>query len=180
VLFGSIKEQVLPAKTLNAVSRSGTPREFSVRKASARDAASILRCLALAFEPFRALYTPQAFADTVPTTSGLQQRLATMCLFVAECENEVIGTIGFSKLNAEEGHIRGMAVLPDWQGSEVAAALLAAAEAEMKQQDCTRVKLDTTEPLQQAMRFYQKHGFIRSGHVGGFFGMCLHEYVKQL
>jgi GNAT superfamily N-acetyltransferase len=179
VLFGSIMEQILPAKTLNAVLRSGTPREFSVRKASAQDAASILRCLAWAFEPFRALYTPQAFADTVPTTSGLQQRLATMCLFVAECRNEVIGTIGFSKLNTEEGHIRGMAV-PDWQGSEVAAALLAAAEAEMKQQDCTRVKLDTTEPLQQAMRFYQKHGFIRSGHVGDFFGMRPHEYVKQL
>ena len=164
-----------PART-----QSVEAREFTVRNAGTCDMALIQRCLVAAFERFKTLYTPEAFADTVPTPSGLQERLATICLFVAEYEERVIGTIGCNKLNAEEGHLRGMAVLPDWQGSPVAAALLAAAEAEMRRQGCTRLTLDTTEPLLRAMRFYEKHGFRRSGRVADFFGMRLHEYVKQL
>jgi ribosomal protein S18 acetylase RimI-like enzyme len=155
-------------------------QRFIVRKATPLDAISIQRCLAGAFEPFRALYTREAFADTVSTVAGLQQRLAGMCIFVAESDYHVIGTVGCTKLNSDEGHLRGMAVLPDWQGSKVAEALLAAAEAEMRQRGCTRLTLDTTEPLHRATRFYQKHGFRRSGRLADFFGMRLHEYVKEL
>jgi GNAT superfamily N-acetyltransferase len=155
-------------------------RDFVVRKAKRSDVTSIHQCLAVAFEPFRTFYNPEGFAETVPTHSGLQQRLATMCLFLAECESNVIGTVGCNKLNEDEGRLRGMAVLPEWQGSTVAAALLSAAEQELREEGCTRVTLDTTEPLHRAMRFYQKHGFRPSGRVGDFFGMRLHEYVKQL
>jgi putative acetyltransferase len=157
-----------------------TRQDFRVRPATPRDASSIQHCLTTAFQPFQRLYTPEAFADTVPTVSGVQERLATMWLFVAETENRVIGTVGCNKVNAREGHLRGMAVLPEWQASGVAAALLAAAEVALRQQGCARVTLDTTEPLQRAMRFYEKHGFRRSGRVGDFFGMPLHEYAKQL
>jgi ribosomal protein S18 acetylase RimI-like enzyme len=151
-----------------------------VRRATPHDAKSIQRCLATAFASFRGVYTPEAFADTVPSAAGVRQRLSTMCLFVAECDDDVIGTIACQKLNQAEGYVRGMAVLPDWQGSPVAAALLAAAEAEMRQQGCTHLTLDTMEPLQRAIRFYQKHGFRQCGRVTDFFGMRLHEYVKVL
>ncbi len=30
------------------------------------------------------------------------------------------------------------------------------------------------------MRFYESHGYRRSGEVTDFFGMPLHEYVKDL
>jgi len=171
-----------PARTQSAdqAQPSQAPEPFTLREATQSDATSIQRCLAAAFQPFQALYTPESFAGTVPTLSGLQQRLTAMCLLVAECKGEVIGTIGYSKLKTNEGHLRGMAVLPPWQGSGVAAALLAAAEAELRKEGCTRVTLDTAEPLQRATRFYQKHGFRGSGRVGDFFGMRLHEYVKQL
>jgi len=155
-------------------------RDFTIRKAKASDAISIQRCLAEAFQPFQRLYTHAGFADTVPTLPGLQQRLSTMCLFVAECKGHVIGTLACSKQNADEGYLRGMAVLPPWQGSGIAAALLAAAEAELRKDRCTRVTLDTTEPLQRATSFYRKHGFKRSARVADFFGMRLHEHVKQL
>ena len=46
--------------------------------------------------------------------------------------------------------------------------------------DVPRVTLDTTEPLQKAMRFYTKHGYAPSGRVADFFGMPLHEYVKPI
>jgi ribosomal protein S18 acetylase RimI-like enzyme len=103
-----------------------------------------------------------------------------MTLFLAEANGKVIGTIGCNKDNDQDGHLRGMAVLPEYHGSSVAANLLAAAETELKRQGCTRVTLHTTEPLRRAIRFYEKHGFRRSGRVSDFFGMGLHEYVKQL
>jgi hypothetical protein len=47
-------------------------KTFSVRRATPADAASNLECLRAAFEPYRELYTPAAFADTVlsPDTIG--------------------------------------------------------------------------------------------------------------
>jgi ribosomal protein S18 acetylase RimI-like enzyme len=42
------------------------------------------------------------------------------------------------------------------------------------------VTLDTTEPLARAIRFYEQHGFHRSGIIRDFFGMPLLEYRKSL
>jgi GNAT superfamily N-acetyltransferase len=102
-----------------------------------------------------------------------------MCVFVAVSEGNVVGTLA-SAASGEEGHLRGMAVLPDWQGSDVASALLQAAEGEIRNQRCKCVTLNTTEPLARAMRFYARNGFTRSGRVSEVFGMQLHEWVKFL
>lgn len=152
---------------------------FEIRKADRSDAGAILDCLEGAFAPYRDQYTPQAFADTVMTADSLERRMREMCLFVACYGCEVVGTIGCS-VNGAEGHLRGMAVLPNWQGTALAAALLQAAEAELSRSKCARVTLDTTEPLARAIRFYQKHGFVDSGRVTDFFGMRLYEYTKSL
>jgi ribosomal protein S18 acetylase RimI-like enzyme len=58
--------------------------------------------------------------------------------------------------------------------------LLLAAETTLKMQGCTRITLDTTSPLEPAIRFYTRHGYLRSGRVGDFFGMPLYEFAKQL
>src|SRR5580704_118193 len=155
-------------------------RPFTVRPATEADSAGILACLHTAFEVYRDRYSPAAFADTVLTPATLQQRLAGMRLFVALSDaGEVIGTIGCQVVDAstssKEGHIRGMAVLPAWQGSGVAAELLQSAEAELRA--CAWISLDTTEPLVAAQRFYEKNGFHRSGKITDFFGMPLIEYI---
>jgi tRNA threonylcarbamoyladenosine biosynthesis protein TsaE len=152
---------------------------FEIRKAGKADARAILECLNAAFAQYRDQYTPAAFADTVMTADSLDHRMRQMCLFVAVSDGEVVGTIGCS-LSGAEGHLRGMAVLPSWQGRGVAAALLQAAEAELLGACCTRVTLDTTEPLTRAIRFYERHGFTGSGRVVDFFGMRLYEYTKSL
>ncbi len=76
--------------------------------------------------------------------------------------------------------IRGMAVRPNWQGAGVAAELLRRVESELCDRKCARISLDTTEPLERAMRFYEKNGFHRTGRVADFFGMLLFEYAKTL
>jgi GNAT superfamily N-acetyltransferase len=152
---------------------------FEIRRAVQTDAKAILECLVAAFSEYRDQYTAEAFADTVMNAESLQRRMGEMSLFVACCDGEIVGTIGCS-VNGEEGHLRGMAVLPSWQRRGVALALLQAAEAELAKGNCTRATLDTTEPLTRAIRFYETHGFAASGRVTDFFGMRLYEYTKAL
>ena len=73
-----------------------------------------------------------------------------------------------------------MAVRPEWQGTGLAAALLHAAETELRNNPCKRITLDTTDPLRRAVRFYEKRGFIKSGRESDLFDMRLYEYVKPL
>src|SRR5215831_2752516 len=121
-------------------------RSFTIRRAASNDGEAIVACLAAAFAPYSNRYTPAAFMDTVLDPRLVQHRLREMCVFVAVSEGNVVGTVA-CVASDEEGHVRGMAVLPDWQGSGVALPLLQAAEAEVRNQGCTRVTLDTTEPL---------------------------------
>jgi len=80
------------------------------------DAAGIIACLESAFAPYRDTYTPEAFDDTTLTPATIQVRLASMQVYVAITKSgEIAGTIACSSLaDEEEGHIRGMAVHPDW------------------------------------------------------------------
>ena len=152
-----------------------------MRKAKDEDALGILACLREAFEEFRSRYTPQAFVDTVLTMETLRERLEKMSVLVAvNSANLLVGTIACSVVSSAEGHLRGMAVLPSMRGNGIAAQLLRQAETELLLRGCNRVTLDTTEPLERAMRFYEKNGYQRSGKVSDFFGMPLIEYQKNL
>jgi len=153
----------------------------SIRKATEQDCGGILECLGEAFEPYRAAYTPGAFADTVLTPRSLQQRLSQMSILVATLpDGEMVGTIGCNQVNEHEGHIRGMSVRSAWHGSGIAQRLLNAAEVELRARGCRRISLDTTEPLQRAIAFYVKNGFQATGKVSLFFGMPLYEYAKAV
>ena len=154
---------------------------ISIRKARLSDVEGILSCLREAFEPFRELYTREGFLDTVLTPETLAERLRTMAIFVVkDGSSTIVGTIGCNRVDAHEGHIRGMAVRSAWQGCGVAQKLLEAAESELRRQGCRRVTLDTTEPLQRAISFYKRNGYRHTGKVGDFFGMPLYEYAKNL
>ena len=150
-----------------------------IRPAQPGDEDGVLHCLAAAFEPYRKAYTPEAITDTTLTSASLALRLREMHVLVAIAQGEIVGTIAGS-VHAGEGHLRGMAVLPAWRGSGLAARLLDAIEAWLKTNGCGRVTLDTTLPLTAAMKFYEKNGYRRSGRVTDFFGMPLVEYVKEL
>jgi predicted N-acetyltransferase YhbS len=187
-----LRLQFLYSASLSGPSTSGGDKvvnrqsKFFIRKAQSEDATGILECLRAAFEDYRERYTAEAFSDTVLTPETLATRLAKMCIFVAlGGSHEVVGTIACNvvqegQARPTEGHVRGMAVLPSWHGAGLAAQLLQQAERELRSLGCVYVTLDTTPPLDRAMRFYEKNGFCRSGKVADFFGMPLIEYRKAL
>ena len=152
---------------------------FSIRRAAPRDSQGILDCLRQAFELYRQCYTDLAFADTVLTPATLQRRQSEMQILVAvDPANRVIGTVAFG-VTDREGHVRGMAVLPDYQGCGLAAALLTRVEADLRELNCISVTLETTGPLTRAIHFYEKNGFSRTAEIFSFFGMELHGYRKD-
>jgi ribosomal protein S18 acetylase RimI-like enzyme len=103
-----------------------------------------------------------------------------MTVWVAvSAQGNVVGTIGGAVVSSSEGHLRGMAVPPQWHGRGIAQRLLEAVEKHLLAKGCTRISLDTTEPLLRAMRFYEKNGFTRTGKITDFFGMPLIEYAKS-
>lgn len=160
---------------------SGQVPAISIRRAADKDAPEILACLDAAFAPYRDFYTPAAYLDAILTPETLQDRLTSMQVFVAQTPSgQIVGTVACQIISRGEGHLRGMAVLPAWQGVGIAAQLLTRAETQLRRQNCIRITLDTTAPLQRAMRFYENFGFRRSGKITDFFGMPLFEYHKPL
>jgi ribosomal protein S18 acetylase RimI-like enzyme len=159
----------------------GESERFSIRTATLIDADGILNCLHSAFDEFRGSYTSDAFLDTVLTPETVRVRLEAMHVFIAVDDvGRVVGTIACQVIDKDEGHIRGMGVLPGWRGTGVAVQLLRTTESHLRQSECTRVSLDTTAPLRRAVRFYETNGFRPSGKIRNFFGTSLFEYVKTL
>ena len=161
----------------NAYNTMSSAEAITIQRATLVHADDILECLRTAFEPYRRAYSAPAYEDTVLTRESLLRRLEEMTVLVAlDRSGRMVGTVAYKILDEAEGHLRGMAVRPECQGRDIADQLLERAEAEMIK--CRRITLDTTEPLQRAMHFYERHGFHRSGSVRDFFGMPLIEYVK--
>ncbi|MFX1390746.1 MAG: GNAT family N-acetyltransferase [Promethearchaeota archaeon] len=155
---------------------------FKIRKAKLQDAKGIHKVILSAFEEYRKYYSSKGFEDTVMSEELVLERMKNMTIYVAEDKNKnIIGTIGWQKISDKEGHIRGMAVNPKWQGkNSPASALLRTVEEDAFTQTCQFLSLDTTAILQRAQNFYKKHKFLETGKTGDFFGSKIYEYVKYL
>ena len=153
---------------------------ITVRRARESDAESVSACLELAFAPYRPQYTCLAYEDTVLSPEEVRVRMRSMAVYVASVpEGDVVATLA-SSVQGKEGHLRGMAVLPRWQGHFIAEHLIRSVEDDLTEAGCELLTLDTTLPLQRAIRFYERNGFASTGRVTDFYGMALHEYAKQL
>jgi len=93
---------------------------------------------------------------------------------------EVVGTVAYKVLESGEGHLRGMAVNPEWHGSGLSTSLLKTAEDELSKAGCKTITVDTTDPLNRAIRIYKKNGFRPTEQIGWFFGMPLIEFSKPI
>jgi ribosomal protein S18 acetylase RimI-like enzyme len=152
-----------------------------IRAARRSDVPGIVRCLRLAFRPFRDEYTSRAYADTTLSLETARARLASMHVRVAVTgTSRVVGTFAWALDAPGVGHLRGMAVEPARHGTGLASELLERALRELADAGARRVTLDTTAPLARAVRFYEKNGFRRTGRVRDFYGMPLFEFARDV
>jgi N-acetylglutamate synthase-like GNAT family acetyltransferase len=112
---------------------TGSKTRVTIRRAELKDIPGVIDCLAAAFEPYRQSYTPDGFRDTVLTAEDAQRRLKEMTILIAEHgSSSIIGSLSYQVFDSCEGHLRGMAVIPEFQGKGVAERMLWAAEADLR------------------------------------------------
>jgi hypothetical protein len=93
-----------------------------IRLATPADAPAMARVLAEAFEAFRPLYTPDAFAATTPSAEVIAGRFGEGPMWVAEAQGAILGTA--SAVVRRTGlYVRSVGVLPAARGRRLGQAL---------------------------------------------------------
>lgn len=87
--------------------------------------------------------------------------------FAARRGDRTLGT-GALALRADYGEVKAMFTAADARGMGVAAALLRRIEDEARALDLPRLRLETGEALDAAIRLYARHGFRRCGIFGDY------------
>jgi len=154
--------------------------QILIRLATASDADQIHTVLFNSFKEFELLYTPQAFAATVPTADQIQARLDEGPTWIALDHKEIVGTV--SAVAKESGiYIRSMAVAPSARGKRIGHKLLETIEDFASSQALTILFLSTTPFLDRAIKLYENHGFKRSTEgPDDLFGTPLFTMIKLL
>ncbi len=78
---------------------------------------------------------------------------------LAQTANQVLGCVGWKKLDRQRAELKRMWVSPSARGHGVAQALLAEAEAQACKAGMEELVLDTSQSLHEAIRFYTRAGF---------------------
>jgi ribosomal protein S18 acetylase RimI-like enzyme len=120
-------------------------------------------------ESVRAQFVSQAYsADT------LRRRLESNVFLVASEGEEVLGFAEFRPLSDTEAELPAIYVLPEMQGRGIGARLLEAGISRFPPR--TRFVLRVEQDNVQAQRFYEAHGFRRTGeHTEHFYGYVVHD-----
>ncbi|MEO1258777.1 MAG: GNAT family N-acetyltransferase [Bacteroidota bacterium] len=133
-----------------------------------------------AFDPFKSLYSPEAYANTVVGEQVIQQRVAAGFSWLFVEEDIVLGTV--SAVPTWEGlYVTGMAVLPLAQGKKVAYRLMDRLEKCSVEKGVERLYLYTTPFLHKAVNLYEKFGFTRYGNPQDqWMGTTLIQFEKMI
>lgn len=152
------------------------------RTTDIKDARAIHNVLYEAFEPYRPQYTTEALNATVVITEKLEKRIADpeSVVLIAVYDNEIAGTV--SLLNTDENniYIASMAVKPEYHGKGVGSMLLKKTDKIASEKQCQKLILETSAPLIDAIRLYEKFGYERTGRTTDYYGVTIFEMVKEV
>lgn len=120
----------------------------------------VVQAAALEAQIFSLPWSEQAFSDALKLTHTV--------FLVAEEGGRVAGYIGMY-LSLEEGEITNVAVAPEFRRRGIADALLTEIKREAAECGVTSLVLEVRVSNQNAIRLYEKHGFVSCGVRKGFY-----------
>jgi GNAT superfamily N-acetyltransferase len=100
--------------------------------------------------------------------------------YVAFVDGEGVGCGGLRALDAEHGEIKRMYVTPAHRGTGVATALLHTLEADARTRGWTRLLLETGERQPDAMRFYEREGYVSIPPFGYYLGSSISRCYEKV
>jgi ribosomal protein S18 acetylase RimI-like enzyme len=141
--------------------QSKTNLDILIRLAIIDESQAIASILRQAFIEYEPLYTPAAFAATTPTASQLEGRWSEGPVWVVIQSENIVGTV--AAVRKPSGfYIRSMAVIPSARGQGIAGKLLKEIENVAIEHRYKRLFLSTAPFLHDAIRLYEKFGFVRT------------------
>lgn len=152
------------------------------RTTDIKDAPAIHNVLYEAFEPYRPQYTAEALNATVVIPEKLEKRIADpdSIVLIAVFENEIAGTVSLLKAEENNIYIASMAVKPEYHGKGVGSMLLKEIDKIASEKQCSKSILETSAPLTDAIRLYEKFGYKRTGRTTDYYGVTIFEMVKEV
>jgi N-acetylglutamate synthase-like GNAT family acetyltransferase len=132
-----------------------------VRDAALADVPAIAALLQQAFLEYEPQYTPAAFAATTPTADQIQKRWHEGPVWMALLAEQLVGTVA-AVPQAPALYVRSMAVQPQGRGKGIGKTLLSHIEEYAREHSFKRMYLSTTPFLTDAIRLYERFGFVRT------------------
>ncbi len=91
-------------------------------------------------------------------------------IWLALADGQVVGSVAVRRSAPGAAELKRMYLLPAFRGMGLGRRLLGLAVAWAREQDCSRLHLDTGSDMAAAQGFYESYGFVRTGsrtEVGG-------------
>jgi putative acetyltransferase len=107
--------------------------------------------------------TPDSEPGPAPTAADI-----TVFLLARDPDGNAVGCGALRELGPDVGEVKRMYVVPARRRSGVAAAVLAALEAEAGRRGWTHLRLETGTEQPDAMAFYERHGYHRIPNFGHY------------
>lgn len=141
-------------------------RSFVVRKARLQDADKIHDVLKQAFKGLEGRgYPTRAIETAIVDVEEIRRRIRLEGhVLLAELNNEIMGTVtGFEEHKSM--HVCSLAVHPDYQNHGVARQLTGRLETIARKRGCYKLFLCTAWAMKEAIRLYEKLGYVREGYL---------------
>jgi len=155
--------------------------ELAIRPVRAADVPQVVDLVRAVLAEFRLSFgVGSATDDAVLELPGSYESQGG-AFWVAERDGEILGTCGIAPLPEDRAtfELRKMYLAPRARGAGVGRSLLAAALAFVRSRDGARIVLDTTHEMKDAIRFYERAGFVRDdAQIRG--SRCSRGYVLEL
>lgn len=155
--------------------------EVEVRTAVADEARAVHDILSESFEPFKGLYTEEAYNITIMTPAHIREHIQDdeHDVLVAYLNGRFVGTVTL-QYRGDDVYVRSMGVRPAAQGKGVGKKLLEAIEERARHKGCKTITLECFEPLKRATTIYEKAKFRITGKKRRYYGIETFEMVKEL
>ena len=150
-----------------------------IKKADIKNAKQIHSILLHAFKPYVNSYTKQAYQQTVLSPEIIKKRICNtkIVVLIALYNDSIIGTASIQKKNTDL-YLFSMAVDPLYQTIGVGTLLMNEIKTRALDMGCKCIFLETYHRLKKAIKFYNKHGFRRTGNTRDYYGITVFEMKK--
>ena len=151
------------------------------KRAEIKEIYDIYQVLLKSFKPYVKFYTKKSFYATVLSVEKIKDRIIKneYDVYVVKAGSNIVGTVSLKILDFSSLYIRSMAVLPDMQRSGIGRFILENINYIARDSKIEKLVLESSRPLQNALNFYEKYGFKKTGFTRDFYGVQVYEMIKN-